>query len=132
MWRPGLNIFCCNRLGHLSQACLNLYLSVVPSLSNLRQDNEIVTMIENDKPLLTKFHAWQKQEMWTYVTEHCEVGVPCGSGSKGWPYVGPLEAGGAAIVCLDKGILPDNWGVIAPDQVRGGCLIHQDVAACLR
>lgn len=58
-----------------------------------------------------------KQEMWTYVTEHCEVGVPCGSGSKGWPYVGPLEAGGAAIVCLDKGILPDNWGVIAPDQL---------------
>lgn len=78
-----------------------------------KQDNAIVTMIEGDAPLLVRFYAWERQEMWTYLTEYCEVGVPCGSESKGWP------CDGAAIVCPDKEIYADNEGIISRDEVRG-------------
>ena len=69
-------------------------------------------MIEGNAPLLARFYAWEKQEIWTFLTEHCEVGVPFGSESKGWPN------DGASIVCPDKDILSDNERVISRDEVR--------------
>lgn len=78
---------------------------------DVSDDNEIVLMIEAREPLLAKFYSWEKQEMWTYLTEHCEVGIPCGSESKGWPF------DGTAIVCPDKDIFADNGGVIPRDEL---------------
>lgn len=75
-------------------------------------------MIEADAPLLAKFYTWEKHEMWTYLTEHCEVGVPIGSEVKGWPCDGLFETSGATIVCPDKTIFADNQGVIPVDEVR--------------
>eukprot|EP00903_Cladosiphon_okamuranus_P021993 g20221.t1 len=78
---------------------------------DISDDNAIVMMIEADAPLLAKFYAWETEEMWTYLTEHCEVGVPCGSEQKGWPCLG------STIACPDKEIFADNKGIISRDEL---------------
>eukprot|EP00752_Nemacystus_decipiens_P013628 g12083.t3 len=79
---------------------------------DVSDDYAIVTMIEGDAPLLARFYEWEKQEMWTFLTEHCEVGIPRGSEFKGWP------CGRRVIVCPDKEIYADNDGAISRDELR--------------